>query len=242
MVSKQQLALDAIHVEQEMIRENVGSQDQVAAAFGGFNRIDFWNTNRICVKPITIAQEKLKYLQDNILFYFTGFSRYSNEIAREQIERTPNRLKELKLMSGMVDEAANILNGRENGLDEFGKLLHEAWMLKRSLTGKISNGHIDRIYEAGRSAGALGGKLCGAGGGGFMLFFATGGDKGQGQGGLEKTASGADSVRKHGLPCCLLFGITMNHCRPEDGGGVCCRPREPMSKTIPAGHFAKGTL
>lgn len=171
MVTKRQLAFDAIQVEQKLIRENVGSQDQVAAAFGGFNRIDFGGTEGIFVQPITINQEKLKYLQDCLLFYFTGFSRCASEIAGEQIRQTPKKLKELSMMKAMVDESINILNGKLEDINDFGKLLHESWKLKRSLTSKISNNDIDEIYETGIRAGALGGKICGAGSGGFIVFF-----------------------------------------------------------------------
>jgi len=171
MVTKRKLAFDAINVEQKLIRENVGSQDQVAAAFGGFNRIDFGGTEGIFVQPITITEEKLKHLQDCLLFYFTGFSRLSSDIAGEQIKQTPKKLTELSTMKEMVDESIKILNGKLEDINDFGKLLQESWKLKRSLTSKISNSDIDEIYETGIRAGALGGKICGAGGGGFIVFF-----------------------------------------------------------------------
>jgi len=171
MISKRKLAFDAIHVEQKIIKENVGSQDQVAAAFGGFNRIDFGGTEGIFVQPITTTQEKLQYLQDCLLFYFTGFSRLASDIAGEQIRQTPNKLKELRVMKEMVDESVSILNGKLENINDFGKLLHESWKIKRSLTSKISSNEIDEIYETGIRAGAVGGKVCGAGGGGFIVFF-----------------------------------------------------------------------
>jgi len=171
MVTKRKLAFDAIHVEQKIIKENVGSQDQVAAAFGGFNRIDFGGTEGIFVQPITTTQEKLQYLQDCLLFYFTGFSRLASDIAGEQIRQTPNKLKELRVMKEMVDESVSILNGKLENINDFGKLLHESWKIKRSLTSKISSNEIDEIYETGIRAGAVGGKVCGAGGGGFIVFF-----------------------------------------------------------------------
>lgn len=173
MVTKRKLAFDAIHVEQNLIGECVGSQDQTAAAFGGFNRIDFGGKEGIFVRPITIQQEKLQYLQDHMLFYFTGFARFAADIAREQIKQTPKKLKELATMHQMVDEAVNILNGNSESLINFGKLLHESWLLKRSLASKITNHEIDQIYKTAINAGALGGKVCGAGGGGFILFFVT---------------------------------------------------------------------
>ncbi|MBL7142496.1 MAG: kinase [Candidatus Pacebacteria bacterium] len=172
MVTKRQLALDAIHVEQDLIRENVGSQDQTNAAFGGLNKIEFGGQEKIRVQPITISGEKLKLFQDHLMLFFTGFSRDASQVAGEQIKKTPSRGQELKAMGQMVDEAINILNGDVNRIKDFGKLLHESWKIKRSLTDKISNGQIDNIYETGLGAGALGGKLCGAGSGGFILFFA----------------------------------------------------------------------
>jgi len=171
IVSKRKLAADAIHVEQELIAENVGSQDQVAASFGGFNRIDFGCNEMFFVRPVTISENKLLHLQDSLLLYFTGFARFSSDIAQEQIAQTPNKLKELHKMKEMVDESINILNRKNDDLSDFGKLLHESWLLKKSLTSKISNYQINEIYEHGINSGAIGGKVCGAGGGGFIVFF-----------------------------------------------------------------------
>ena len=170
MATKRQLALDAIHVEQDLIRENVGSQDQTSAAFGGVNKIEFGGERKIFVQPITIGPEKINMLQSHLMLFFTGFSRTASDIAREQIKQTPSKEKELTIMKQMVDEAVNILNG--NRISDFGRLLDESWKIKRGLTDRISNSQIDNIYDAGIRAGALGGKLCGAGGGGFILFFA----------------------------------------------------------------------
>ena len=172
VVTKRRLAFDAIHVEQNLIGEPVGSQDQTAAAFGGFNRIEFGGKeDGIFSQTIPINEKKLDSLQSSLLFYFTGFSRYASEVAKEQIKQTPQKVKELKLMKEMVDEAINILNGPVERFHEFGKMLHESWMLKRKLTKLISNGSIDDIYQSAINAGAIGGKLCGAGGGGFVLLF-----------------------------------------------------------------------
>jgi len=171
MVNKRQLALDAIHVEQDLIKENVGSQDQTAAAFGGFNKIEFGGAEEVHVQPITISQEKLNLIQGHLMLFFTGLSRNASEIAGEQIKKTPTKKKELMALRQQVDEAIDILNGSLSGLKDFGKLLDETWKLKRSLTGLISNSKIDEIYKTALRAGALGGKLCGAGGGGFILFF-----------------------------------------------------------------------
>lgn len=171
MTSKRQLAREAIHIEQKLIKENVGSQDQVAAAFGGFNKIEFGGEKEFFVYPVTIGNGKLNKLQDHLMLFFTGFARTASEISGEQIKATPKRLSELKQMHQMVDVALEILNGREEGLADFGRLLHETWMMKRQLTSLITNGTIDDIYAAARDAGALGGKLLGAGSGGFILFF-----------------------------------------------------------------------
>ena len=171
MVTKRQLAREAIHVEQSIIKENVGSQDQVAAAFGGINKIEFGGDREFYVTPITIKENKLNKLQDSLMFFYTGFVRNASEIAGEQINATPSKKKELDLMVEMVDEAVNILNADSDDINDFGKLLHESWKIKRSLTNLITNDKIDQIYDAAIKAGALGGKLLGAGGGGFVLFY-----------------------------------------------------------------------
>lgn len=171
MTTKRQLALDAIHIEQNLIKEHVGSQDQVTAAFGGFNRIEFDGEQEFKVQPVTLNQDKIQSLQDHMMLFFTGFSRTASQIASEQIKKTPEKKKELKRMAEMVDEAIDILNENIHNLKDFGKLLHENWMIKRKLTSKITTNAIDKIYENARNAGAIGGKLLGAGGGGFILFF-----------------------------------------------------------------------
>jgi D-glycero-alpha-D-manno-heptose-7-phosphate kinase len=171
MRDKQALAADAIHVEQEILQEAVGVQDQLSAAYGGFNRINFHTDGAIEVNRILTAPSRLAELERHLALYFTGFARTASEIAKEQIQMTPHRQRELHLMHQMVNEAEAIVTNSDRSLDEFGRLLHEAWKIKRTLTQKITNASIDAIYEAGISAGALGGKLLGAGGGGFMLFF-----------------------------------------------------------------------
>jgi D-glycero-alpha-D-manno-heptose-7-phosphate kinase len=171
MVTKRQLALEAVHIEQDRIKENVGSQDQTIAAFGGINRIEFGGPQQIQVQPITVDAQKLQFLHDRLMLFFTGFARTASPIEGEQIKRTPEKKTELERMYEMVDEAIGILNGSRSDLNDFGKLLHESWMIKRSLTRRITTPLIDEIYERGRRAGALGGKLLGAGGGGCILFF-----------------------------------------------------------------------
>ena len=169
--NKHALAKDAIHVEQEVIGEAVGSQDQIAAAYGGFNRINFNVDGSFDVRQIIASQERMALLQQHCALFFTGFSRTASEIAKEQIRVTHERKRELQIMGELVNEAESILTNPNRSLNEFGQLLHESWQLKRTLTGNITNSNLDEIYEAGRSAGAIGGKLLGAGGGGFMLFF-----------------------------------------------------------------------
>lgn len=171
MPSKRQLALDAIRVEQDRIGENVGSQDQTAAAFGGLNRIDFGGSQEIAVTPLILAPERLERLQDHLMFFFTGFARTANEIAKEQVARVVENRTGLKRMLELVDAAQAALMAKSNGLGEFGRLLHEQWMLKRGMSSKVTTPVIDEMYEAGRKAGALGGKLLGAGGGGFLLLY-----------------------------------------------------------------------
>jgi D-glycero-alpha-D-manno-heptose-7-phosphate kinase len=171
MRDKTTLATDAIYVEQELLKEAVGAQDQVSAAYGGLNRIDFDPSGAIEVKRILADQRRLAELEKHLALYFTGFSRIASEVAQEQVKETPNRGKELHAMLQMVGEAEAILSNPDRSLNEFGTLLNESWQIKKSLTQRISSTQIDEIYETGRKAGALGGKLLGAGGGGFMLFF-----------------------------------------------------------------------
>jgi len=171
-VTKMKLALDAMHIEQDLIKENVGSQDQLAASFGGLNKFTFGGASDIGVQPIVLPDRRLEALQNDLMLVFTGFSRTASEIAEEQIKNSHRKERELRTMHSMVDKAIDILRS-DGDLNDFGKLLHETWILKRGLSGKISNPQIDDIYEAARNAGAIGGKLLGAGGGGFMLLFVT---------------------------------------------------------------------
>lgn len=171
MPTKRQLALDAIYLEQQVMKENVGSQDQALAAFGGFNLIEFGGKRHLQVQPVTVNSERLELFKSHLMLFFTGFSRTASEIAAEQVKKTPYKQKELKLMFEMVNRALEILNSNSD-LSEFGKLLHENWQIKRSLSQKISTPLIDEIYSNARRTGALGGKLLGAGGGGFILLFA----------------------------------------------------------------------
>jgi D-glycero-alpha-D-manno-heptose-7-phosphate kinase len=171
MRDKRTLATEAIHVEQDLLKEAVGAQDQVSAAYGGFNRINFHTDGSIDVNRILAGKDRINELERHMALYFTGFSRTASEIAQEQLRMTPHKTRELNAMLQMVDEAEKIVVDSSREITEFGGLLRESWAIKRSLTQKISNPEIDEIYEAGLDAGALGGKLLGAGGGGFMLFF-----------------------------------------------------------------------
>jgi len=171
MRDKHSLAMEAIKVEQNILKEAVGAQDQVSAAYGGLNRINFEVDGSIEVKRVLTSPDRMAELQQNLALYFTGFSRTASEIAQEQLRLTPQKTRELNDMLALVDEAEAIVTNASRPLNEFGRLLHESWKIKRTLTQKITNATLDEIYDAGLSAGALGGKLLGAGGGGFMLFF-----------------------------------------------------------------------
>jgi len=173
MVSKMELAEQAIRVEQDMIGENVGSQDQTLAAFGGLNIARFNGTkgDHIRVTPLCISRERIQELESHLMLFFTGLVRNASDIAQEQVRKIPRLTPELSAMRDMVDEGAAIING-SGDIREFGRLLDCSWKIKRGLTDQISTARIDEIYELARREGALGGKLLGAGGGGFLLLFA----------------------------------------------------------------------
>lgn len=172
MATKEDLALDAIHIEQNVIGESVGSQDQVSAAFGGFNRIDFHRNDTFDVSPVILPLQRLNELHSHLMLCFTGFSRIASEIAKSKIDNLKNRSVEINLMREMVDEAISILNNRNTPIEEFGKLLDHSWKYKRSLSEQVSTPQIDELYAEAQRAGATGGKILGAGGGGFLLLFA----------------------------------------------------------------------
>ncbi len=166
---KRKLAEDAIYLERTLCNESGGWQDQIAAAYGGLNRIDF-SSDGFRVTPIIISPERKKELNGNLMLFFTGFSRFSSEIASSQAKNIEDKLTELKEMQYLVDDAQNILTSKAN-LDEFGRMLDYTWKLKRGLTSSITNDSIDGLYKTAINAGAAGGKLLGAGGGGFLLFY-----------------------------------------------------------------------
>lgn len=166
--SKKRLGEEAIHIEQDIIKENVGSQDQLATAFGGFNRIEY-SAEGFRITPVILSPECRAHLAGNLVMVFTGISRIASTVAAEQIKTIDQKVNELKQMQALVDIGQEIL--ASSCVDDFGRLLNDTWRLKRSLTGKISNLDIDEMYQAAMDNGALGGKLLGAGGGGFMLFY-----------------------------------------------------------------------
>ncbi|MFQ5922741.1 MAG: kinase [Anaerolineales bacterium] len=170
MIGKHDLALEAIQLEQDAMKEPVGSQDQVAAAYGGFNIIHFLQHGDIRVEPITIPNSRMAELQSRLLLFYTGTSRLSSEIAADVIAGLQGKRELLRKMRSFVDQAVSILNG-PSGLDDFGQLLHENWRLKREQSKLVTNRSVDRIYQKAVEYGALGGKLLGAGGSGFMVFY-----------------------------------------------------------------------
>ena len=169
--SKDTLAKEAIHLERDVLKENVGSQDQVAVAYGGLNKIVFTSDEKAEVIPITIGEERVRELERHVMLLFSGFSRDATVIAKDQIDNTPQKKSELTRMYQMVDEAIGILLQDKRDILDFGKLLHESWQIKKSLSSKVSTPQIDDIYERALNAGAVGGKVLGAGGGGFILLF-----------------------------------------------------------------------
>ncbi|MBF0485535.1 MAG: kinase [Candidatus Omnitrophica bacterium] len=170
MATKEQMAREAIHIEQNMIKENVGCQDQALAAYGGLNYIEFGRDGQLGVRPVTLSKERITALQDHMMIFFTGFARTASQIAVHQIQNIPNKKQELAAMYHLVTQALSALNA--NDLLRFGKLLGESWQIKRTLSDKITTSYIDDIYDKALKAGALGGKLLGAGGGGFILIYA----------------------------------------------------------------------
>lgn len=167
---KKKLSDDAIYLERTLCAEAGGIQDQIAAAFGGFNRIDF-SKDGYTVNPVVMSRERKKELNDNLMLFFTGFSRFSSDIQKGTEKSMKEKTKELLEIYSLVDEAQKILSDNNADIDEFGKLLDYSWNLKRGISEGISTDSIDEQYKKAMDAGALGGKLLGAGGGGFLLFY-----------------------------------------------------------------------
>ena len=169
-VGKKQLADEAIYLERTLCGEAGGWQDQIAASFGGFNRINF-NKDGYEVLPLIISPERKQQLNSNLMMFFTGFTRFSSEIQKVNALGKEDKIAQLKEMYSLVDEAEKILVDKNRNLDEFGHLLDRTWKLKRQTGNKVSTDYIDELYDRGIKAGALGGKLLGAGGGGFLIFY-----------------------------------------------------------------------
>ena len=167
---KRKLSDDAIYLERVLCNEAGGWQDQIAAAYGGFNRINF-NENGYEVLPVIISPERKKNLNENLMMFFTGFTRFSSEVQIANAATKIDKTAQLKEMLALVDEAEQVLVNKNADLNEFGRLLDHTWKLKRQTGAAVSTNSIDGLYEKGIKAGALGGKLLGAGGGGFLVFY-----------------------------------------------------------------------
>jgi D-glycero-alpha-D-manno-heptose-7-phosphate kinase len=170
MPTKRQLANESIHIEQELIRETVGSQDQVLAAYGGFNHITFHPGGEITVRPVILPQERSLELNAHLMLFYTGIIRTASDVAGSYVKDLEAKRRQLRIMKDLVEESLSILCSSQR-ITAFGELMHEAWQAKRSLGSSVSNDHVDELFEKAMAAGAIGGKITGAGGGGFMLLF-----------------------------------------------------------------------
>ena len=170
MVSKHQLALEGIHLEQNVLHETVGSQDQVMSAYGGLNQIHFMESGEITVRPVILPQTRIDEFCSHLMLCYTGIKRTSSDIASTYANQMDGCRRHLRIMKDLVGEALGLLTSQQN-IRGLGGLLHEAWLTKRNFSSSVSNGEVDEIYQEARAAGALGGKLLGAGGGGFMVLF-----------------------------------------------------------------------
>lgn len=170
MASKDQLAKEAIHLEQNLLQENVGSQDQISAAYGGFNHITFLPNDEFVVRPILMGKDRMVQFESHCMLFFTGINRTASDVASSFVPNIEDKKRQLRVLRDLVEEGMALL-AKGDDLSGFGELMHEAWLAKKGLSHLISNTEIDRIYDSAREAGALGGKLIGAGGGGFLLLF-----------------------------------------------------------------------
>ena len=168
---KKKLADDAIYLERVLCNEAGGWQDQIAASFGGVNRINFNKDGTYNVYPLIIHPDRKKQLDDNLIMFFTGFTRFSSDMQKANAKGYHDKTKQLLEMLGLVDDAQKILTDKNADLDDFGRMLDHTWKLKRQTGGAITTNSIDELYQRGIDAGALGGKLLGAGGGGFLVFY-----------------------------------------------------------------------
>ncbi|MGE3840414.1 MAG: kinase [Vicinamibacterales bacterium] len=171
MSGRHELAAESIFIEQQLIREHVGSQDQVQAAFGGLNHVSFLPNGDFAVRPVTVSQARVAELNTHLMLLYTGIERTASDVAATYVEQLDEaKRRQLRMCKDLVEEGISVLQGRGD-LSEFGELLNEAWQAKRSLSDRVSTPEIDDMYDAARRAGAVGGKLTGAGGGGFLLLF-----------------------------------------------------------------------
>jgi D-glycero-alpha-D-manno-heptose-7-phosphate kinase len=177
MPTRSQLAREGIHLEQEVLGETVGSQDQVMAAYGGLRHVKFNPDGKIESNPLVLPAERVAELKAHLMLFYTGIARTAADVARSYVGDLEPRRRQLRIMKELVDESIDLL---ASGTDirAFGDLLHETWQAKRSLSARVSNAEIDGLYEKARDAGALGGKITGAGGGGFLLLFVPPGQQG----------------------------------------------------------------
>lgn len=170
MVSARQLANESIHIEQDHLKETVGCQDQILAAYGGFNRIDFVGTGAFRIRPVTLRPARIEQLERHLMLFYTGMRRTASEVAKSYVDKIEDKAPQLRAMQDMVKEGIGILDGRRD-IELFGRLLHRAWKEKRSLSDVVTNCRLDEYYQRAIDAGALGGKITGAGAGGFLLIF-----------------------------------------------------------------------
>lgn len=170
MPGKRRLATESIHIEQHVIKENVGSQDQVSAAYGGLNHIEFLQNGEISIKPVTVSGDRIRELESHLMLFYTGIKRTAAVVAESYTRELEKRKRQLRILRDMVEEGISLLASGEE-ISKFGRLLQESWEAKRSLSDTVSNDDVDSLYEQARAEGAIGGKLTGAGGGGFLLLF-----------------------------------------------------------------------
>lgn len=170
MVTKGQLVRESLYLEQEVLKETVGSQDQVMAAYGGFRHVRFYPNGEIAADPVILPASRIQELQGHLMLFYSGIARTAADVAKSYVVDLESRKRQLRIMKELVDESMDILASGSD-IRAFGDLLHEAWQAKRSLSPQVSNAEVDELYACAREAGALGGKLTGAGGGGFLLLF-----------------------------------------------------------------------
>ena len=170
MPTKHDLAGKAIYIEQNILKETVGSQDQIMAAYGGLNHVSFMPSEEILVRPVTIGRQRMEEFQSHLMLFYTCIKRTASNVADSYVPNLGDKKRQLRVLRDLVEEALSILT-TDQDIHLFGELLNESWYLKQSLSEKVSNDKVNELYQAACSAGALGGKLTGAGGGGFMLLF-----------------------------------------------------------------------